>query len=123
MKVTRFGHASVNVSTRLDDCHRFYADVLGLATTPRHGGATMIPGYWFVAGDTQVHLIDVPYGGEARNPIGPHFAVLVEDIEAAVRELDERGIEYTRIGEGRAVQVWIADPAGNTIELGQDPDR
>lgn len=123
MKITRFGHASINVSQHLDDCHRFYADVLGLSTTPRSLAATMIPGHWFVAGDTQVHLIDVPWGGEVRNPVGPHFAVMVEDIAAAIRELEERGIQYLRIGEGRDTQVWISDPAGNTIEFGQDPAR
>jgi catechol 2,3-dioxygenase-like lactoylglutathione lyase family enzyme len=122
MKVTRFGHASVNVSQRLDACHRFYAEVLGLGTTPRHSAATMIPGFWFVAGETQVHLIDCVDDGAARNPVGPHFALLVEDVVAAVAELERAGIEYVRIGEGRAAQVWISDPAGNTIELGQDPD-
>jgi catechol 2,3-dioxygenase-like lactoylglutathione lyase family enzyme len=122
MKVTRFGHASVNVATHLDQCHRFYRDVLGLATTPRNASASMIPGHWFVAGDAQVHLIDVPCDGAPRNPVGPHFAVLVEDIAAAIAELEAGGVPYNRIGEGRDAQVWVADPAGNTIELAQDPD-
>ena len=37
-------------------------------------------------------------------------------------ELEAAKIEFLRIGEGRDAQVWITDPAGNTIELGQDPD-
>ncbi len=122
MKVTRFGHASVNISEKLDDCHRFYSEVLGLETTPRHSAATLIPGHWFVAGDTQIHLIDHPFDGAKLNPVGPHYAVLVDDIAAAVAELEAAKIEFLRLGEGRDAQVWITDPAGNTIELGQDPD-
>ena len=122
MKVTRFGHASLNISEKLDACHRFYSEVLGLDTTPRNNAATLIPGHWFVAGDTQIHLIDHPFDGAPLNPIGPHFAILVDDFAAAVAELETAKIEFLRLGEGRDVQVWITDPAGNSIELGQDPD-
>ncbi len=36
-------------------------------------------------------------------------------------ELETRGIEYTRAVQGEGtVQIWLTDPAGNTIELQQD---
>ena len=46
-----------------------------------------------------------------------HVALLygVADIEA-------RGLEMKALGEGRHRIVWILDPAGNTMELQQDPD-
>ena len=52
---------------------------------------------------------------------GHHFCVAVADLDEAIAELDARGIEYQRAVQGEGVvQIWIADPAGNTIELQQD---
>ena len=43
-------------------------------------------------------------------------------LDAAIAELDAKGIEYKRAVQGESnVQIWINDPAGNTIELQQDP--
>jgi hypothetical protein len=50
--------------------------------------------------------------------------VAVEDLDGAIAELEARGIEYERALQGAGtVQIWIRDPAGNTIELQQDPAR
>ena len=39
----------------------------------------------------------------------------------AIAELETRGIDYTRAVQGEhTVQIWIVDPAGNTIELQQE---
>jgi hypothetical protein len=47
--------------------------------------------------------------------------VAVEDLDAAITELEARGIDYVRAVQGvDTVQIWIADPAGNTIELQQE---
>jgi hypothetical protein len=35
----------------------------------------------------------------------------------AAGDLDERGIPYLDAGQGAVGQVFITDPAGNTIEL------
>jgi hypothetical protein len=40
-----------------------------------------------------------------------------------VAELSERGIEMRVLGQGRTRIVWVADPAGNTVELQQDPQH
>jgi hypothetical protein len=38
-----------------------------------------------------------------------------------VAELEARGIDYERAVQGdHTVQIWINDPAGNTIELQQE---
>lgn len=126
MKVTRILHASVNVAGRLEQADRFYGELLGMARAPR----PEIPGVggrWLVAGDGQVHLVDAPMAGSGIDPTGPHFCLAVADIEAAVRELEGRGIPYVRgsqpAGQGQAgevVQIWITDPAGNTVELQED---
>ena len=95
----------------------FYTEVLGGSVRPDRpdfgfGGA------WIDLGASQVHLL------EAGPPpvLGQHFAVAVEDLDAAVAELRGKGIEVadpTPVGRGR--QTFVADPAGNTVELYEGP--
>jgi glyoxylase I family protein len=122
MKVTRFHHVSVNTnSTSLDAMIDFYRDVLGLAdvTRPEIPG---IPGHWHAVGDQQLHLVGAPPRGTPIDSTGHHYCVAVADLDAAVAELEARGIEFQRAVQGPGtVQIWIIDPAGNTIELQQDP--
>ncbi len=78
-------------------------------------------GHWHGVGDQQLHLVDAPPLGAGIDPIGHHFCVCVEDLDAAVAELEQRGIEYRRAVQGEGtVQIWILDPAGNTVELQQE---
>jgi catechol 2,3-dioxygenase-like lactoylglutathione lyase family enzyme len=117
MQTLAIHHVSVNVPDT-QAALRFYVDVLGLTVRndrPDFG----VGGAWLDAGDTQVHLI------EAETPpnMGQHFAVLVDDLDAVVAELRERGLDVTDpspIGPGR--QSFTTDPAGNMVELNQ-PDR
>jgi len=121
MKVTRFHHVSVNTNgTSLDDLETFYRDVLGL-TDKRRPEIPGVPGRWNVVGDQELHLVGAPPQGTPIDSTGHHFCVAVADLDAAVAELEERGIAYERAVQGEStVQIWISDPAGNTIELQQD---
>ena len=119
MKVTRILHASVNVSGRLPETQRFYTDVLGLADAERPE-IPGVPGHWFTVGDGQLHLVGADALGKGIDPIGDHYCVGVEDLDAAIAELEAEGIEYLRATQGDVVQVWVTDPAGNTVELQQD---
>lgn len=122
MKVTRILHASVNAAGDLAGARRFYADVLGLEPAERPD-IEGIPGSWFTVGEAQVHVVGAPPSGDAIDPIGNHYCLAVDDIDAAVAELDAAGIPYVRAGQGprgEIVQIWIVDPAGNTVELQQD---
>ncbi len=121
MKVTRFHHVSVNANgIPVDDMAAFYGDVLGLGDKPRpeiHG----VPGHWHVVGDQELHLVGAPPTGTTIDPTGHLFCVAVEDLDGAVAELEARGIEYVRALQGAGtVQIWISDPAGNTVELQQE---
>jgi catechol 2,3-dioxygenase-like lactoylglutathione lyase family enzyme len=121
MKVTRFHHVSVNSnSTPLEPMVAFYRDVLGLGdkTRPEIPG---VDGHWHAVGDQELHLVDSPPTGSTIDPTGHHYCVAVESLDEAIAELEARGIEYTRATQGEGtVQIWIADPAGNTVELQQD---
>jgi catechol 2,3-dioxygenase-like lactoylglutathione lyase family enzyme len=121
VKVTRFHHVSINTSeTSLDDVAAFYRDVLGLSDKARPD-IPGVPGHWHVVGDQELHLVGAPPRGTPIDSTGHHYCVAVDDLDAAVAELEDRGIEYQRAVQGAGtVQIWINDPAGNTIELQQE---
>jgi catechol 2,3-dioxygenase-like lactoylglutathione lyase family enzyme len=121
MKVTRFQHVSVNANrTPLDEMAAFYGEVLGLGDKPRPE-IPGVPGHWLVVGDQELHLVGAPPTDNPIDPTGHHFCVTVEDLDGAVAELEARGIEYVRAVQGAGtVQIWISDPAGNTVELQQE---
>ena len=121
MKVTRFHHVSVNCNdTPLAEMVAFYGRLFGLNSRDRPE-IPGIPGHWFDVSDQQLHVVGVPPRGTAIDSTGNHFCVAVADLDAAVAELEDREIPYERALQGAdTVQIWINDPAGNTIELQQD---
>lgn len=130
MKVTRFNHLAVNVEGRDEATLAFYHGLLGMPLLNHIRPIEFqraIPGNWFGIGDERLHVFDYPVGGRFRapgspQPGGPHFAVYVDDLESFEIELNRRGIKFASNGVGLERQIWILDPAGNTVELGQDPD-
>ncbi len=109
----------------------FYVDVLGLRPVDRpafpHDGA------WLQAGATQVHLLLYP-GGSFRDrgdvdPNDVHFALRVDDFEAALRELGRHGFRedaadgdpkrlvVRRQGIAGFPQVYMLDPDRNIVEI------
>jgi glyoxylase I family protein len=105
-------HVSINVPD-VDAAVAFYTGVLG--GTERDDRPDFgFGGAWIDLGDSQVHLI------EAAPPavLGQHFAIRVEDLDGAVAELRAHGVDIgdpSPVGPGR--QTFLADPAGNTVEL------
>jgi catechol 2,3-dioxygenase-like lactoylglutathione lyase family enzyme len=75
------------------------------------------PGCWLDAGGQQVHLME----SDVQPPGANHFAIQVDDIEDAVTDLQQQGVEVHRVpliaGAGR--QAFLHDPFGNMIELNQ----
>ena len=121
MRVTRTLHHSVNVEGSLAPTVAFYRDLLGMASDARPE-IPGVGGHWFAAGNAQLHLVDADAGDGAVRPTGPHVCFAVDDLDAAVAELEAGGIPYLRGAQGPVVQIWFADPAGNTVEIQQDPD-
>ena len=122
MNITRVLHVSVNVEGDLDATRAFYEDVLGLASKQRPE-IPGIAGHWFDLAGSELHLVDVPVGPIGIQPSNHHYCVAVDDLDAAINELEQRGIEYRRGAQGDVVQIWILDPAGNIIELQQEQQQ
>ena len=104
----------------IDEMVEFYRNVLGLGDEERPE-IPGVPGHWHAVGEVQLHLVGAPPRGSAIDPTGHHYCVAVDDLGEAVAELESSGIEYLRAVQGEdTVQIWITDPAGNTIELQQE---
>jgi catechol 2,3-dioxygenase-like lactoylglutathione lyase family enzyme len=107
-------HVSINVPD-VPAAIEFYRDMLGLtvrADRPEFPKA----GAWMDAGGQQVHLIE----GEVPVGDGPHFALLVNDLDATVQALRSSGVRVSEpkaVGPGR--QSFVTDVAGNVVELHQ----
>ena len=126
MKITRFNHLAVNIHGKVDEARKFYTGLLGLSEVPiqlRGRAPGTVPGFWLQLAGVHVHAIGYPTKGELREPTGPHLGWYVADLDEAVAELTANGLEIRVLGEGRERIVWVADPAGNTVEFQQDPER
>jgi catechol 2,3-dioxygenase-like lactoylglutathione lyase family enzyme len=121
VRVTRFHHVSINTNAAsVDEMASFYGELLGLVDLPRPE-IPGIPGRWHAVGDQELHLVGAAARGTGIDPTGNHFCLAVDDLEAAVRELEARGVPYEQATQGAGtVQIWIVDPAGNTVELQQE---
>lgn len=121
MKVTRFHHVSVNCNEApLSEMVSFYADLFRLDSKERPN-IPGIPGHWFGVSNQELHVVGAPPRGSEIDSTGNHFCVAVEELDEAIAELEARHIPYERAVQGTGtVQIWISDPAGNTIELQQD---
>lgn len=136
IKVVGFLHHGIRIGTSdadVENARTFYGDMLGLQVDGERPEIKGIPGLWMnlEAGRRveQIHIM----GAEGRSPRArsdkedptlPHIALAVEDIDAARRELDARGVWYWQIGGlvgANSDQVFMQDPFGNVIELQQAP--
>ncbi len=121
MKVTGFHHVSVNCNEApLLDMVSFYNDLFGLDSKERPE-IPGVPGHWFFVADQELHVVGARPQGTEIDTTGNHYCVAVEDLPGAIAELESRNIPYQRAVQGAGtIQIWINDPAGNTIELQQD---
>ena len=96
------------------EARRFYTEKLGFTLADRP--EVLGPGAWLDGGGQQVHLM-----ASDASPGPGHFAIRVDDLDAAVADLEVAGVEVRRIppipGAGR--QAFLHDPSGNFVELNQ----
>jgi glyoxylase I family protein len=111
MKPLQLHHTSIRVAD-LERSRQFYDRLLGLSAIERPDLG--MPGRWYGIGAGQLHLIQCEPLGMPIDPSGPHFAIEVDDLDAARRELAAAGAEMLDPGGS---QLWVRDPDGNTVEL------
>lgn len=132
MKITKIDHLGIAVKS-IDEGKNFWTDVLGLTFAGTDTVETQkVTTAFFPVGESEVELL------ESTSPDGPvakyiekkgegiqHIAFRVENIEAALQELKERGIrlidETPRIGAGGAKIAFLHPKAtaGVLVELCQ----
>ena len=112
VRTTGLHHVSINV-TDLDRSTSFYTEVLGLTVDPTRPQLT-VDGVWLNLPAGQVHLIVGPVPTHE----GQHFALGVADLDTAVEQLRDAGVDVRGpFPVGTARQAFLADPDGNGIEL------
>jgi lactoylglutathione lyase len=117
VRATRFNHVSVQ-AIDMEESLRFYMEVFGLERLPSPNFSGHVE--WLRVGEQQLHL----FKSEGSAPRSHHFALDVDDFEAAYREAKERdlldavtfGAAVRELPDG-AVQMYIRDPAGNLVEV------
>lgn len=118
-------HVSFSVSD-LARSRRFYEEVLGLEQIERPDLG--LPGVWYRAGGSEVHLIARPEGADVgtapsgTNPLANHQAFEIEDYAKTLDWLASKAIDVLEAGAERG-QMWIRDPDGFVIELIVPRDR
>jgi catechol 2,3-dioxygenase-like lactoylglutathione lyase family enzyme len=109
----------VSISARnLEESTRFYEDLLGMERipTPNFGGNVQ----WLRIGSQQLHLAERDVTINHLN----HFGITVDDFPAVYHRAKEMGVFEDRmqgyhlceLPDGK-VQLYMHDPAGNTLEV------
>lgn len=124
--VARFNHAAIN-ATDVDASVAFYSQVLGFYEVPRPGFS--FDGSWLYSDGLgmMLHLI---HDGRFEpiavrdNTRRSHLAFRVEDIDRSLEILAAHEIPVIerRLPDYGYRQLFIHDPDGNLIELGEWPD-
>jgi catechol 2,3-dioxygenase-like lactoylglutathione lyase family enzyme len=131
INITRINHSAIASQNKLKEMRHFYENILGITTVKRDIPEKLdklIPGFWMQFPNGQVHVIDCDpkserklmkeMAGKKGDPMGPHTAFYVEDIEAVDKHLEQNKVEYFRMENF----IFSADPNGNTVEFQQDPE-
>lgn len=119
MLVSGVNHISFAVRDLERSC-AFYEGVLGLASIDRPDFG--IPGSWYQAGSTQVHLIQVPDGVDTGSPppsltpLANHQAFAIDDYGRVLAELREHGVEVMETSPENG-QLFVRDPDGYILEF------
>jgi catechol 2,3-dioxygenase-like lactoylglutathione lyase family enzyme len=103
----------VSVPTRdVDRAVGFYRDVLGLPQSAVTDGEVEAP-------NVTLSFWNPERDGEAFAPNLAGFAIRVEDVEAARRELEAKGVDFLgeTVDTGVCHMGFFKDPDGNTVIL------
>ena len=94
---------------------RFYHDLLGF----EHLDYVKVPGGEFETGSLTLQVMEASAIGREFEPRGHPLAFHVDDVEAARRELEDKGLEFhgETMDSGVCHMAFFSDPAGNALML------
>jgi YD repeat-containing protein len=116
VRATGFTHVSIGAAD-LEESVSFYRNFFGMEEVPSPNFSG--PVRWLRVGGLQLHL----FLDDSPAPERHHFALDVDDFEAAYRKAEELAVRdddrYATVRElpDGAVQMYLRDPAGNLIEV------
>lgn len=121
MEISRLDHF-VLTTARLEECLRFYTDILGMELRRENGRYAL----FFGAAKINIHTRPAEFLPAAKDPRPGALDlcfVVRSPIEVVLRELQARGISpetgiVPRYGAGGAMRsIYLRDPDGNLVEL------
>jgi catechol 2,3-dioxygenase-like lactoylglutathione lyase family enzyme len=103
-------------TTDFDRAVDFYANVLGLPERKRWGS---MPGVEFETGNLTIAIMESKAFGLEFRPHPHPVEFRVDDVEAARRELESRGVEFQGdiLDSGVCHQTFFTDPDGNALAI------
>lgn len=119
MAAIDLNHASI-VAHKLQDSVDFYEDLFGMKPVPTPNFE--VPVQWMQCGHQQLHLFE----RDVAAPSYHHLGITIDDFAKVYRVADDRGLfaSWDDNSDGSlyllpdgAVQMYIADPAGNLVEV------
>ena len=118
LSISRIDHVQIAVPKDLEaQCLRFYREVFGFPEIPKPEELRGRGGAWFQVGDLQMHIgVDPEHSPKSKR----HICFLVDEVARAKADVTAAGIavEEESVAEGLH-RIFIRDPAGNRIEIGQ----
>ena len=114
VRLKAVNHVTYNVVDK-EKATKFWVEVLGVKQIPKQVDVEHIIWLQLPSG-AMVHLVETPEGPSTPSH---HGAFEVDDIDAAARVVQQKGIETTDIttrNDGQRV-FFLNDPEGNRIEI------
>ena len=114
VRLKAVNHVTYNVVDK-EKARRFWVEVLGVKQIPKQVDVEHIIWLQLPSG-AMVHLVETPEGPSTPSH---HGAFEVDDIDAAARVVQQKGIETTDITTRNDGQrdFFLNDPEGNRIEI------
>ena len=114
VRLKAVNHVTYNVVDK-EKATKFWVDVLGVKQIPKQVDAEHVIWLQLPSG-AMVHIVETPEGPSTPSH---HGAFEVDDIDAAARVVQQKGIQITDIttrNDGQRV-FFLNDPEGNRIEI------
>ena len=121
LKLVEINHVQITVPSSVEEATKhFYGLILGLEEIPKPENLRKRGGAWYRHGSLEVH-VSVEDGVTDNRASRRHICYVVNDLDAAERELSETDVEI--IPDKQPTEGWkrfyVRDPGGNRIEIAQ----